>query len=372
MASVDLVDSTVMVKESTDSRKSEFCVGLRKSIGDLKEVLLGREVSAVGVHCIGGGGKTTLALALSNDPQIKDYFKNNVIFINVSQSLNLKEILEIMWEKIIKKKRTEFQNVEDGYVQLQQHLLKESKPTLVILDDVWSNRADALSLFCFWAFGQTSIPSTMDSSLVKEVQEKCGGLPLALKVIGSSLHGQPHVAWEREKNNISKGETIFDYHKEGLLRCFQPSIDSLDDIVKECFLDLGLFPGNRKICVDALLDTWVNVRKLEWQDSFAILSMLARRNLLNLTSDRRNTKTLNYRNASKLYFSQHDVIQDLSLYLGSQDNVLHRKRLLMSSKDNGFPEKWKSFGDIAFDAQIVSIHTGPMDETQWHEMNFPK
>lgn len=51
--------------------KSEIFVGLEKSIGDLKELLFNNEVSVVGVQCMGGGGKTTLALALCNDTQIK-------------------------------------------------------------------------------------------------------------------------------------------------------------------------------------------------------------------------------------------------------------------------------------------------------------
>lgn len=51
--------------------KSQFFVGLEKSIGDLKELLFDNGISVVGVQCMGGGGKTTLALALCNDSRIK-------------------------------------------------------------------------------------------------------------------------------------------------------------------------------------------------------------------------------------------------------------------------------------------------------------
>ena len=120
-----------------------------------------------------------------------------------------------------------------------------------------------------------------------QVQAECKGLPLALKVIGSSLYGQPHPAWEGAKNKLLNGESISDYHKEGLLRCLETSIDALDEEARECFLDLGSFPEDRKISVDALLDIWVYVRKMEWQDAFVILLELASRNLLNLTSNLR-------------------------------------------------------------------------------------
>jgi hypothetical protein len=56
---------------------------------------------------------------------------------------------------------------------------------------------------------------------------------------------------------------------------------------RECFLDLGSFPEDRKISVDTLLDIWVHVRKMEWHDAFVILLELASRNLLNLTSNLR-------------------------------------------------------------------------------------
>ncbi|XP_057838403.1 probable disease resistance protein At4g33300 [Cryptomeria japonica] len=329
MASVDMVESNEMVEDSVVScipGNSQFCVGLKRSIEELKVPLLERDVSVVAVHCIGGGGKTTLARALCNDPQIKGYFKN-VIFINVSQSPDLKGILETMWVKILKRNKAKFQNIEDGHIQLQQQLLMQSEPTLMILDDVWSKEdldellfegtryktlitsrdssiipktfstevyqlpllgeQDALSLLCFWSFGHTSIPSTIEVNLVKKVQEECGGLPLALKVIGSSLNGQTHVAWERAKNKISNGKIISSYHEEGILKCLKSSIDSLDDVAKECFLDLGLFPKGKKICVEALLQIWVNFRKMEWKDAVDILFKLAGRNLINLSSNQR-------------------------------------------------------------------------------------
>jgi len=137
------------------------------------------------------------------------FFQNNIIFLTVSQSPNLKGILETMWEKITYRKNPKFQNVEEAYRQVQQLLQRQDKQTLVVLDDVLSRSnlekllfegeghktlvttrdrytipretftqlyelpllddVDALSLFCFWAFGQRSIPSIADEHLVKQV-----------------------------------------------------------------------------------------------------------------------------------------------------------------------------------------------------------
>ncbi|XP_059074888.1 probable disease resistance protein At4g33300 [Cryptomeria japonica] len=392
------------------SVKPQFYVGLEKSIGDLKKLLFQTQVSVVGMQCIGGGRKTTLALALCNDGDIKGYFQN-VVFLTVSQSPNVKGLIETLWDKIIGMKSPEFQNEEDARMHLQKQLQWQSKPTLLVLDDVWSRvnlekllfqdarfktlvttrdsstiprnqstrlyqlpllgHEDALSLFCYWSFGQTSIPTNALASLVNEVQAECKGLPLALKVIGSCLNGEPRAAWETAKKKLSKGESISDYQRNGLITCLETSISFLDDVARECFLDLGLFPADIKICADALLDIWVYFRKMEWQEAFAILWELASRNLLNLTSNS-SAAAISYGNASELYFSQHDVMRDLAIHLASQGHIINRERLLLSRKEQTLPGKWELLNERPFDAQIVSIHTGPMDESEWIEMNLPK
>ena len=118
--------------------------------------------------------------------------------------------METMWDKIIGGRRPVFQSIEDAHNQLQKKLsLIGYRKTLVVLDDVWSRSnvedllfdadgyktiittrqdytipisnstrvysipmlqsADALSLFCIWAFGRPSIPTTEDEALVKMV-----------------------------------------------------------------------------------------------------------------------------------------------------------------------------------------------------------
>lgn len=52
------------------------------------------------------------------------------------------------------------------------------------------------------------------------------------------MHGEPQSIWERAKNKLSKVEPISDYHKDGLLRCLETSIEFLDEETRECFLDL--------------------------------------------------------------------------------------------------------------------------------------
>jgi len=188
-----------------------FVVGLDIRINAVKEILLQNDVDRLGITGMGGSGKTTLASAVCNNTQVKASFQNNIFFIPVKQSNpNVKGLLETMWDKIIGGQRPEFQSIEDAHDQLKKKLrLRPYRPTLVVLDDVWSTSsleyllfeakgyktiittrqdstirvtdstrlynmplledANALSLFCCCAFGQTSIPTTEKEDLVKQV-----------------------------------------------------------------------------------------------------------------------------------------------------------------------------------------------------------
>ena len=72
----------------------------------------------------------------------------------------------------------------------------------------------------------------------------------------------------------------------------------------------------------------------------------------------RSQETISYGNASELYFSQHRVLQDLAMYLGSQDILVDNKRPFVTRKDQSLPGKWELLNHKPFNAHIVSVHTG--------------
>jgi hypothetical protein len=75
-----------------------------------------------------------------------------------------------------------------------------------------------------------------------QVARGCWGSPVALKLIGGSLSGQPIAAWKNIVNFLSKGRSIVDSNAalHNLLR--QVLEDALHDnhLIKG-FVDLGLF-----------------------------------------------------------------------------------------------------------------------------------
>lgn len=110
----------------------------------------------------------------------------------------------------------------------------------------------------------------------------CRGSPLAIKVIGRSLRHQPHDVWQKMVKEWSQGYSILDSNTN-LLYFLQKSLDVLEDesIIKECFMDLGLFPEDQRIPVTALIDMWAELYNLDDDgvQAMNIITVLASRNL---------------------------------------------------------------------------------------------
>lgn len=395
--------------------------GLRTSVSEVKKSLLKTDVSLLVVTGMGGSGKTTLTIALCHDAEVEGNFKK-IVFARVFQNPDIKKILKRMWQMIVPERRSdEFDNIEEVRTQLQKRIRGEEPGSiLVVLDDVWEEdhlehlwfkekgcktlitsrrrkiiidkkyeslvcpyelprlrKPDDVSLFCLSAFDQDSIPKTEDEELVNEVIEECKGLPLALNVIGKSLNGKGPEEWTAVKEKLSQGKPINESHK-ALLECLATSIDNVDEEVRECFLDMAIFPEARKSCADPLLDLGVYVHDLGWESAYAILVELASRNLVNLVDNPKRTRK-SYQSCRGLSFTQHDVLRDMCIHRNRENPKTNErkrlnelKRLIMPQRADAIPRDWKKAAECAFTAEIVSLHTGSMEEKDWCQMKFPK
>ena len=120
-----------------------------------------------------------------------------------------------------------------------------------------------------------------------QIVSECKGLPLALKVIGASLRGQPQMFWISARNRLSRGEPIGESHELHLLTRMETSISYLPQKVREYFLDLACFPEDKKIPLDVLVNIWVEIHDIDEEEAFAILIELSEKNLLTMVKDAR-------------------------------------------------------------------------------------
>ncbi|KAM1073582.1 hypothetical protein PS2_018312 [Malus domestica] len=387
-------------------------VGLDLPLKELKMKLLKDEqVSMLVLTAAGGCGKTTLAKMFCQDQEVKDTFKNNIFFVNVSKKPNLDLIVHELYQR----KGSELPAFENEVMAADwlQQFLKESRqnPLLFVLDDVWSgsesllekfdqlkfsnckilvtsrfafprfgspyhlaplNDEDAMALFHYSASSEDKSSCTYED-LSRKIIKRCKGCPLAIALVGRSLRGQPIEIWQKRVVEWCKGSSILDSDKD-LLACLQSSLDALDKekaIIKECFLDLGSFPEDQRIAAAALIDMWAELYGLDEEIlTIANLHELTARSLANLVVTRHEREADGY--YTEHFVTQHDMLRELAIHEASQDPIEHRKRLFINICGDKLP-KWLTEQKYqAIKARLLSISTDGDFSEKWPNMQAPE
>ncbi|XP_052881834.1 disease resistance protein RUN1-like [Gossypium arboreum] len=109
--------------------------------------------------------------------------------------------------------------------------------------------SESLQLFNWYAFGHNSVPES-SMAYARSLVKHCGGLPLALQVLGSSLSSKSVSSW---KSALEKLEEIPDNKIQKILRISYDSLE--DDHDKNLFLDIVcLFIGKDRDYTTTILD----------------------------------------------------------------------------------------------------------------------
>uniref|UniRef100_A0A6N2M5U8 TIR domain-containing protein n=1 Tax=Salix viminalis TaxID=40686 RepID=A0A6N2M5U8_SALVM len=248
-------------------------------------------VCIVGIHGMPGIGKTTIAKAVFN--QLCYRFEGSCFLSNINeiseQSNGLALLQEQLLHDILKQSVVNINNVDRGVVLIKERICH--KRVLIVVDDVshqnqlnalmgersWFGpgsrvvittkdehlllkvdrtyrveelkRDESLQLFSWHAFGDTK-PTKDYVELCDDVVDYCGGLPLALEVLGSCLSGKNKARW---KSVIDKLRKI---PNREIQKKLQISFDTLDGReLKNTFLDIAcFFIGRNKEYVAKVLE----------------------------------------------------------------------------------------------------------------------
>ena len=257
------------------------------------------ELSVVSIFGTGGLGKTTLVQKVCNDPQITDRI-HNIFWIGVSQDCKIENLLKDLLRKISREESQENETMDMLESRLHDSLL--GKTYLIVMDDVWDVAVWRIVGNCLpdekngskvlittrsstvaraadpdqayelqfldkeesWElFISKAIPREEDrgecegrlKELGEKMAEECGGLPLALVVMGSLLSqkGRSTEEWERVSH------VWRDNDKEGsvVTRILAMSYADLPYDLKWCFLYLSAFPEDHLIESDRLIGLWI-------------------------------------------------------------------------------------------------------------------
>nr|KYP33347.1 TMV resistance protein N [Cajanus cajan] len=261
---------------------ADYPVGLKARMQQIQRLMgvafIENKVTMLGIHGMGGIGKSTLARAIYN--LIVDQFEVSCFLADVRENSSTKhgllQIQETMLSELIGERNVKFGDVHQGIPILQQRLCR--KKVLLVLDDIdnkeqlqatvggldWFglgsiiiittrdkhlldihgveklfevNELDdieAHKLFSWNAFRNKEVDSNY-KEIIKRAIYYARGLPLALEIIGSNLLGKTSDEWDsalKAYDKIPNGD---------IQKILRVSYDSLDTNEREIFLDIACF-----------------------------------------------------------------------------------------------------------------------------------
>ncbi|CAI0413039.1 unnamed protein product [Linum tenue] len=300
-------------------------------------------MTIVGIHGIGGIGKTTIAKAVYNkvSPQfdrcsfvedVREMLqqRDGIIILQkhiISDILRVKNFAESIANnsagiRIIKDRISRFKflivldDVDEkfrfdkilgnikNFVSGSRFIItsRNVKVLSTLTDDcklykvLEMNHSHALQLFCNHSFKQDSPPSSYET-LSNDIVSVAAGLPLTLKVVGSLLFQEEKVIWEDKLRQLKE------IPEEEVVERLKISYDTLNEEAKQIFLDIACF----FIGEDKDLPSYM------WSDCdfFPIsnINILRQRSMIEI--------------ASHDYHKMHDQLRDMGREIVRQENTRH-------------------------------------------------
>ena len=244
----------------------------------------------VGLHGMGGIGKTTLAVALARDPAVKDAFPDGIVWINLGQidPRTRREDLTARQADLafaLSGKEAFFRDVEAGKTRLSAVLA--DKRVLLILDDAWdltdlqafdvapesgclvvtSRNGQLLSEFgaavhVVGVLGKeaglellaraSGTPGDQLPAEARDVLRECGYLPLAIALCaGQARAGVP---WTHIPEALREADLEFlDASNSSVMKALKSSVDALPEPrLREAYLRLAVYPADVAVPVASL------------------------------------------------------------------------------------------------------------------------
>ncbi|KAL2513520.1 putative disease resistance RPP13-like protein 1 [Forsythia ovata] len=256
--------------------------------------------SAISIVGTPGIGKTTLAQFIYNDDEVKEHF-NLRIWIFVSRDFKAKRIIKAAIESSSGNK-CDLVDLEGLQCELWKSL--NDKKYLLMLDDVWTEDQDEWDqlrpLFCCGVDGSKVLVTTCSQKVAlvlgnsntsyclkglseddcfnifrkrafftqteeennpnlrgigKELMRKCGGTPLAAKILGGLMR------FKREESDwlymLKSDLWNLDVYRSKFIPALLLSYLHLPSHLKHCFAFCSIFPKNFEIKREKLIHMWM-------------------------------------------------------------------------------------------------------------------
>jgi WD40 repeat protein len=323
-----------------------------------RPVVITSTAARVGVHGMGGIGKSVLASLLARDFEVRRAFPDGVVWVSVGQSPTLVTLQRRTAQALGDPGR--FESEFEGKAVLGK-LLGE-RAVLLVLDDVW-NPADAQA---FDVLGPRcrAVITTRDSALItalggtphqvqlltepealellarwagstadalpppaRAVMAECGRLPLALAICGAMVCDG--TAWPDLLAALREADLEFLEHPHGnVLKSIQVSIDALAPDEAKRFAELAVFPPDETIPEAAVETLWSHTGGLPGRRARRLLTLLERRSLVSLTGEAAAAEDASAAGSEvKRRVGLHDLLYDYATRLAGEPVAAHNQLL---------------------------------------------
>ncbi len=327
-----------------------------------RPVVITGAAARVGMHGMGGIGKSVLAATLSRDRKVREAFPDGIVWVGLGPLPTVADLQRRVHKDL--GGDGAFQTEHEGRVKLRD-ILKD-KGVLLILDDVW--RRDDVDWFDVLGPRCRAMITTRDAGLLTslggvhhqvelltdaealnllaqaagverdklpgeaaDLIAECGRLPLAVALCGGMVRsGMPWhdvlAALREHELEFISNEHRSESHHTNLWRAMEVSVRMLNEragdepLLKDAahrFAELAVFSTDEPIPEAAILTLWSHTGGLNERNSRKLLILLQQRSLVEITrTDKERGPTV----------SLHDLLFDLAIRL-SQCHIGETKAL---------------------------------------------
>jgi hypothetical protein len=358
-------------------------------LASVRAELLGKP-GMLALHGMGGTGKSVLARALCDDPEIQAAFPDGILWATIGQTPDLEARFKD-WIGALGGVIGETSPGPERLKVILADLLRE-RACLLILDDVWQKdhvecfdvggprcrlllttrdaalvedlggrvhpvplmaESEAVSLLELWA-GAGLRTTTPD--LKSRVVRRLGRLPLAIKLAGAQLRYEDALDWLRDFDVIEVEAERVETDLDSLKRTIVKSLNALAAADRGLYVALAIFRGAEPITVAAVIRLWSSLAGLSRKRSIRLLRDLSARALLQAQEPAQDTELQTV--------IIHDLLRDFMLAeLGPERLLAMHRALLDAYRATQQGDGWHTAPDDGYLYGHLTYHLDALADT---------